>query len=177
MISKVAFLFILFLPLALCCHPGNIDIQADVFELDGKTNELLASGNVKVTQKDILMTGKNAKYNQKSQKLFLAGPIQLEKGTMRLTCENAWAYGQEETVEAIGKIKFNYSSMQGESDFALYNRSQQKITLTGNPRAWQGSDEITGKTILIDLKREKITTEGKARVQLSVETLQKNKGN
>ena len=177
---KSALLIALFLmPLTLwCATTQNIDIQADVFELDGKTNEVFASSNVRVTQKDVVMTGKNAKYNQKTQKLSLSGPIQIDKGEMRLFCDSVVAYGKEETIEAIGHIKFNYIKIHGEADFAVYNRLTQKITLTGNPRAWQGQDEVTGMTIWIDLKREKITTEGKARIHLSVETLQqKNKGN
>ena len=178
---KSALLVALFLmPLTLWCSPStqNIDIQADVFELDGKTNEVLASSNVKVTQKDVVMTGKKAKYNQKTQKLILSGPIQIDKGEMRLFCDNAVANGKEETIEAMGKIRFTYIKIHGEADLALYDRNTQKITLTGNPKAWQGQDELTGKIIWIDLKREKITTEGRARVNLSVETLQqKNKGN
>ena len=103
---------------------------------------------------------------------MIQGPIQIEKGVMKLSCDSVTAYGKEEIIEAVGGVHFNYLRIKGESDFATFDRKSQVVVLTGNPKAWQNQDMLTGKSITIDLKREKVTTLGKARVVLSLDTLQ-----
>ena len=46
----------------------NISITADTFELDGKKNSVVASGNVVVKQQDITVKGKRGRYYQKKTK-------------------------------------------------------------------------------------------------------------
>jgi lipopolysaccharide transport protein LptA len=152
----------------------NILIKADLFELDGKLNLIIASGNVLVKQRDVNLYSKKAYYYQDKQIIHLTDSVKVIKDKMLLTCKEAKANGHKNILTAIGNVVFSFDKIRGKSSKAVYNFKKEKITLTGNPQAWRGLDSITGKIIDINMKNKKITTKGEAEVIISEDTL-KNK--
>jgi lipopolysaccharide transport protein LptA len=150
----------------------DININADMFEVDAKANIVVASGNVVVKQKDVTLYGKKALYNQKKQLIKVIDGVRMVRGDMLLTCNQANADGANDIIKALGNVYFTFSNIKGTAENAKYNLKTQTILLLGKPHAWKGKDEIFGETIYIDLKEEKITTRGKAKVIISEETLQ-----
>jgi lipopolysaccharide transport protein LptA len=148
---------------------SKIDIEADLFELDGKKNLVIASGNVIVTQRDIKIIGKRARFDQDKNRIRLVGGVTLKRGKMSLVCDQIVALGNKDIIEAQGHVKFTFSGIRGTAGFAKYDMLKQLVELKGQPRAWQGQDEISGKMISVDLEKGKIRTFGKAKVTFSVD--------
>jgi len=165
--------FALFLPFQMYGASNKIDLQADAFEYDATKTKVIASGNVVVTQADIKIFGKTAVYLQDLQKTNLKGQIRIEKGALSMTCDQVTALGKENLILATGNVRFNYKNVTGESDSALYNTLLQHVELTGSPKVKQGSDELTGQLISVDLKSNKVRTVGRAKAKISLETVQK----
>ncbi|MBT5955028.1 hypothetical protein HOG98_09965 [bacterium] len=145
---------------------SDIVINADVFELDGVTKEFLASGNVRVIQDDIVIVGDKATFDKDKNLIQLFGDIELKKDKMNITCKTLNAYGKNQKIKAFGGVKFNYEDIKGACDVADYNTKSQLLVLNGSAEAWQFGNRLNGEQIFIDLKRQKIRTQGKAKVKL-----------
>ncbi|NQY75383.1 MAG: hypothetical protein HRT90_11610 [Candidatus Margulisbacteria bacterium] len=150
----------------------KVMMDADLFELDGKINSISASGNVVVSDMDIVITGKKATYTQNNSVITLRGNVILSKDKLHLTCEEARAFEIEERVEAIGKVQFNYGDIQGKSNKAVYFEKEKLIELSGSPVVTRGSDTLRGELIAVYLDGGKIVTSGKTKVIFSVENLE-----
>ncbi len=149
----------------------SVHIDSDQFELDGVTNKVLATGHVVVTQRDIVLKSPRALYDKAKQTIELLDGIELIHNELRLTCDSATAFGQQDKVEAIGHVHYTYRDIIGDADKAVYDMTKQTIVLTGSPVTRQGEDQLVAETVIVDLKRKKVTTQGKAKVKLSVDKL------
>ena len=145
---------------------SDIVINADVFELDGVTKEFLASGNVRVIQDDIVIVGDKATFDKDKNLIQLFGNIELKKGKMNITCKTLNAYGKKQKIKAFGGVNFNYEDIKGSCEIAEYDTKSQLLVLNGDAEAWQFGNRLNGDRIFIDLKGQKIRTQGKAKVKL-----------
>jgi len=150
-------------------YAQEVQINADFFELDGDKQEVNASGNVTVYQKDAVITGERARFDKEKNVIQLFGNVQFKKDKLIIHCSHINAYTKKDLIEAIGPIKMSYLDVKGEAEKATYNVKQNVITLSGSPKAWQKTDELSGEIIQIDLKYSKITTKGQAKVKFSRE--------
>lgn len=144
----------------------DIVITADVFELDGLTNEFVASGNVRVIQEDIVIVGDKATFDKDKNLIQLFGNIELKKRKMNITCKTLNAYGKKQKIKAFGGVNFNYEDIKGSCEIAEYDTKSQLLVLNGDAEAWQFGNRLNGDRIFIDLKGQKIRTQGKAKVKL-----------
>ena len=152
-------------------HKEPIQINADSFEYDSLSKMVLASGNVVVVQKDIVMTGQRAFYNQGFKKMFIQGPVKLTKGNFTLHCDKVYAFEQEFTIIASSNVTFSYDKITGSSQKADYSLLSDSITLTGHPTVIRDKDRLWGTRIVIFLKTKKIKTIGNANMILEPESL------
>jgi len=148
---------------------GTISIDATAFEVDGKQNVVIASGNVVVKQGDVTLFGNAGIYYQTVQKVILSGNVKVVRDAMTLTCDRAVAHGKEDRIEVTGNVVFVRGDIRGTSGVGVYDRKSQTIQLSGDPKVWQNRDELTGKTILVDIRRSKVTTQGGAKAVFSVD--------
>lgn len=173
---SVLFSFLFFLGI---CVPvfgdRQVDISADAFEMDGTTRQVFASGNVVVTQSDVKIFGDQAEFDQNKQVVQIFKNVRVIRDKMSLNCERVKAYGKEERIEAMGSVRFSYNGISGRADMAKYNMVAQNVELSGSPKAWQGNDEVSGENIIVDLKKTKIRTTGKAKIVFSVDKISEKK--
>lgn len=148
---------------------GSISIDAASFEVDGKQNILMASGNVVVKHGDVTLYGNVGTYFQNIQKIVLSGKVSVVRERMTLSCDQAIAYGVEDRIEVTGNVVFVRGDINGRSGTGVYDRKSQTVLLSGDPKVWQNRDELTGKTILVDIRRSKVTTSGGAKAVFSVD--------
>ena len=94
------------------------------------------SGNVKVFVDDYILTAKQ---------------ITLFSGK---NSRNIYKIKAQGNVKIMGKNRFAVS------DIAVFYRESGKVILKGNPRIWEGSDELRGKEIVMYLKKKKIIVKG-----------------
>lgn len=67
--------------------------------------------------------------------------------------------GGVKTIEAVGGVKIVQGDKTATADAAVYDASEEKITLTGSPRVWQGANVLTGSSITFDVVEDTITVE------------------
>jgi len=149
----------------------TVHIESDVFEFDGVKNKILATGHVVVTQRDIVLKSPRALYDKAKQVIQLLDNVELTHVELHLTCDEATAFGDEDKVEAVGHVHYTYRDIVGDADRAVYDMNKQTIVLTGSPTTRQGEDQLVADTVIVDLKRKKVITQGKAKVKLSVDKL------
>lgn len=153
------------------CAKSNIYITSDSVELDGKSNEVIASGNVVVEQRDITLRSSYVTYNQDNQVARLYNGVELVKENLKMTCETAVAHGIENVINAEGSIVIIYETIRATAEHAYFDVSTHLVTLTGNPIAFHNEGYITGESIVVDLDNVKVKTLGKAEVKLNLDKL------
>ena len=55
-------------------------------------------------------------------------------------------------IEARGHVHVAQGDRQGKADHAIYDRDQERVTLTGNPEIWSRDYRLTGTTMIFDLR-------------------------
>jgi lipopolysaccharide transport protein LptA len=166
------FAMMLALPVYADSKRAALEINADTFELDSKRNILITSGNVDAVQGDIRLKGPYGLYNQASQRIDFTRGVEVQRGDLRLTADQATADGLAQRIVLKGKVRFFYQDISGQSDNGSYDIAEKTLVFWGDPVVKQGNDQLTGDKILFDSKTGKVTTSGKARILLSVDRFQ-----
>ena len=146
-----------------------IDVQADLFELDGNRKLVIASGNVRVIQGDVVLKSNRAIYNQPQEIVILTDGVSVQKESLFLSCDEATAYGKSGRIESKKNIKFSYKEFKGEAGEAVYSVKEGKIALSDSPRVFRGDSWISGSSMTVNLATGKISTLGNAKLQYSPE--------
>lgn len=80
-------------------------------------------------------------------------------------------YADEEggisTAEVFGNVRIIQDERRAQADHGLYDAKRATITLDGNPKVFQSSDTISGKTITyyLDQDRSEVTSGSGSRVE------------
>ena len=84
----------------------NITWNCNNLEIFTDTQDLTATGEVKILKKDYTITAEEAVYNDKEQKITLTGKVRIEEEAGRwITGEKAVFYIDSERLEAEGNVK------------------------------------------------------------------------
>jgi lipopolysaccharide export system protein LptA len=111
--------------------------------------------------KSTVITGDKLTYNYKKRSAEVVGQAKIVRDKSTFTSQRLKVFFDEEgnllSAEARGKVKINFEeeNIRGEADSVDYFARGKKIVLSGNPRIWQGENEISGKKITIIIKEEK----------------------
>lgn len=71
------------------------------------------------------------------------------------------------TAEVFGNVRIIQGERRAQSDHGIYDAQQALITLDGNPKVFQNSDTISGKTIkyYLDQDKSEVTSDANSRVE------------
>ncbi len=94
------------------------------------------SGHVKVYVKDYILTAK------------------------RITLYTSGDSREVYKIKAMGNVKIMGKNRFAISDMAIFYRGTGKVILKGNPRIWEGTDELRGKEIIMYLEQKKVIVKG-----------------
>lgn len=147
-----------------------IRIHADIFEIDGQTEKVHAKGRVNVTKEDVQIQSQELTYTHANQHIAFNKQVVLEKGPIRLSSERLEGYQNADNIHAYGHVSFVYNDITGESDQAAYSINKELLVLSGHSQAKQGLDKVTGDKIVIDVRRQKLVTQGRAKIKISPES-------
>ncbi len=172
-ICLLTIVFILIISSSIFSLSDKLKINADIFELDGKKNTVIASGNVVVVQQDVTITGAHATYNQAKSNIIIFDNVCIKKGKMQVFCDQVKANNNKGLITALGNVRFTIAAIKGQANKAVYNINTKKIILTGKPTAQKNNNKLTGDLITIDLKTEKIVTRGSAKIIFTEGSLSK----
>ncbi len=125
-----------------------IIITSETLTADNKSNTAVFEGSVVAKTKDITMYSNKMTvfYNNKEKKIS--------------------------KIHAVGDVKVHNEERALFSDEAIYIDAEEKIIFTGNPKAVEGDNMITGKQIIFFLKDNRAVVEG-SRMILQNKTEQK----
>ncbi len=112
-----------------------IVITAETLTADNKNNTAVFEGTVVAKTKDITMYSDKMTvfYNNKEKKII--------------------------KIHAVGDVKVHNEERALFSDEAIYIDAEEKIIFTGNPKAVEGENMITGKQIIFFLKDNRAVVE------------------
>ncbi len=153
-----------------------VDIVADIFSLDAKTNQVMAKGNVLVKQKNVIVKGDLATYDREGDKVTLTGHVELTQGKTVMTCRQIDVFGIENKVVAKGNVLVKSGDITGTSGGAEYFLDDDYVVLWDRPRVWTPQDLATGDRVIVNFQKQFIRSLGASRLSLSKQSLQK-KGN
>jgi lipopolysaccharide export system protein LptA len=163
--------FSLCLALTLCCASlawsqkgistsAPIQIEADRMESSQKENVIVFSGNVHANQNDLII-------NADKMTVRYTGETVLPSNTTGVPAEGL---SQEiDTITAQGNVKIVQGDWIANGDFMDFNADERIVILSGNAKAWQEQNMVSGEKIIIYLDEgrsvvERSTIEG-ARVK------------
>lgn len=121
-----------------------LEIGAKIFEVNGKTGSILASGEAKASRGDLFMRSQTLFYNK-----------------------------QKSEASAAGSVRITFKDIRARSDRADYDIKKDLIVLQGSARAIRLDNELTGDKLIIDLKNNKIMIKGRTKVVVDEETATK----
>ncbi len=122
------FLFVLSTQ-AWSVEKAPINIEADRMVSLEQKNSVLFSGNVLATQADVRIRSQEMTvfYSEKTK----------GKGNQDV-----------EKVHCVGSVEVTKGDWLGTGKTMDYMASQRKVILTGNAKAWQGKNQVSGETII-----------------------------
>lgn len=121
-------------------HDSNapVDFSADRIEVQDRTDRVVVSGNVQVTQGDLRLTADRltVAYNR-------AGGIEINR------------------LDAVGGVVVTRSNETARGDVAIYDLDRRIITMLGNVQLTQGTNRLSGGRLLIDLRTNRSSVDGR----------------
>lgn len=79
--------------------------------------------------------------------------------------------------EVFGNVRIIQEERRGQADHGIYDAKRATITLDGNPKVFQNSDTISGKTIIyyLDQDKSEVTSGSGSRVEAVIHPKSKGK--
>lgn len=121
-------------------HDSNapVDFSADRIEVQDRADRVVVSGNVQVTQGNLRLTAD------------------------RLTVAYSRAGGIEiNRLDAMGGVVVTRANETARGDVAIYDLDRRIITMLGNVQLTQGANRLSGGRLLIDLRTNRSSVDGR----------------
>lgn len=150
----------------------NLKITADSIEIFGTDYRYVnATGTVsgEDSKNGYSFKADFIKFDRKTDIVLMFGKIELNdtKNDVTISAENVEYKKKNEIMIMRFNIKILRKDIECNSMFALYNRTESKLELTGRPAVKKGGDEFKAAKISVNLETEDISLDG--RVSGSVE--------
>ncbi|MET0364365.1 MAG: LptA/OstA family protein [Sphingobium sp.] len=122
-------------------HDSNapVDFTADRIEVQDRSDRVVVSGNVQVTQGDMRLTS-----NRLTVAYTQGGGVEINR------------------MDAVGNVVVTRSNEVAKGNVAIYDLDKRLITMLGNVQLTQGTSRLTGGRLLIDLKTGRSSVDGRA---------------
>lgn len=122
-------------------HDSNapVDFTADRIEVQDRSDRVVVSGNVQVTQGDMRLT---------SQRLTVA--------------YNRGSGVEINRMDAVGNVVVTRGNEVAKGNVAIYDLDKKLITMLGSVELVQGTSRLTGGRLLIDLKSGRSSVDGRS---------------
>lgn len=146
----------------------SLIISADRIEIFGKDYRYVnATGSVKGEDADKGYSFKAdlINFDRKTDTVTMFGKLELTdtKNDVSIASENIEYKKKQEIIIMRFNVKITNKDINCNSMFALYNRKESKVELTGSPVVKKGKDEFRAGKISVNLDTEDITLDGRVR--------------
>ncbi len=156
----------------------DLEMKADSIEISGKDYRFVnATGAVHGEDKKQGYTFKAdfIKFDRKTDIVIMSGQIELndKKNDVTITAENVEYKKKAEIMIMRYDVKILKKEIECNSMFALYNRKESQLELTGKPSVKKSGDKFQAGKITVNLETEDIALDG--RVSGTVQEERKSK--
>jgi len=143
----------------------NILLRADRIEIYGDDNQFIdCSGNVWgfEEEKNILFNTDRLRYDRTLKIARLEGNSSLEDRENEIVARGRFIEYDDENEIAVFQISVRLfkDDMVCRSEYAVYNRSDKMLDLTGFPVVYKKDDEFRADRIQVDLDTDNVTMQG-----------------
>ena len=147
---------------------NSLTISADRIEISGKDYRYVnATGSVKGEddEKGYSFKADLINFDRKTDTVTMFGKLELKdtKNDVSINAENIEYKKKQEIIIMRFNVKIINKDINCNSMFALYNRKESKVELTGSPLVKKGKDEFRAGKISVNLDTEDITLDGRVR--------------
>ncbi len=112
------------------------------------------------------ITSQQLEADNKNRVITFRGKVEARQGNLTMWADMAQVYYEkkEEGTElreivATGNVRVQEGERLATAQKAVFVNGEQKITLTGEPKVWQGKDVVSGERIIVFLEEEKSLVE------------------
>ncbi|UTC83492.1 LptA/OstA family protein [Treponema denticola] len=146
----------------------SLTISADRIEIYGKDYRYVnATGSVKGEdeEKGYSFKADLINFDRKTDTVTMFGKLELRdtKNDVSINAENIEYKKKQEIIIMRFNVKIINKDINCTSMFALYNRKESNVELTGSPVVKKGKDEFRAGKISVNLDTEDITLDGRVR--------------
>ncbi len=137
-----------------------LHITSDKMEVDNPKNFIVFIGNVKANQGDMRIQAKRLEvYTKQAKRKTGAEP----------RASAADRAGEIDRIVAIGNVLMEQEKRRfATADRLEYHESTGVAVLTGNPRAWEGNNQLVGDKIELNMRKDTTIVHGSPRQRVSV---------
>lgn len=117
-----------------------IDFASDHIELQDRANRVLLTGNVKITQAEMTLT---------AARMIVSYTGEITNGSPQVS-----------RLDATGNVTVTRPDQTAKSQYAVYNLNTRIITMVGNVTLRQGTNNVSGGRLSINLDTGRATIDG-----------------
>jgi lipopolysaccharide export system protein LptA len=130
-------------------------------------------------KKPIVITSETLTADNKNQTATFEGSVVATTGEISIKSDKMIVYydnseNKVSKIHALGNVTVKKEEQAIFSDEAMYLDNEQKIVFSGNPKAVEGENLITGNQIIFFLKDDRAVIEGSKLILQSSEGLNKD---
>ena len=144
--------------IVLVCLSGGVYSQG----LQGTLEKLPAQKGCEGGTTTLDVASERMTFDSKTRIFIFEEKVRILRCAMTILCDrlqviNDTSDKNVERIIATGNVRFQQGTRVAVAERADYFESEQRLVLTGNPRAWdtQEHDELTGEEIVLLLQEEK----------------------
>ena len=137
---SILFSFLLFFngPASLCAEDAPIHIEADRMTSTEKTSSVVFTGEVDAKQGDVrIRSDEMTVYYTKAEKKAKESKKEEKKASQ-----------QVEKLICVGNVEVTRGEWLGTSKKMIYLSKERQVILTGNAKAWQDQNMVSGDKII-----------------------------
>ena len=140
-----------------------VDLSADILEYDTETGVITATGSVKMLQENAILTGENAKYNNKTKQGIVNGNVLVKKDNLTM---NAAQVAMEENnhLIAIGNVIVTEADRVLTGPRVDYYIDKEYALIPENAKVTMNDGTITSNKLEAYTKENHIFAEGNVHI-------------
>lgn len=162
------FCLLLAWPVLQAAPAGNkqqpAQLEGDVITYASKTGIMTATGGVRLTQGNAVMTGNSGQYNTKTQEAVVTGNVKAVKETSTLTADEVQAHDGMDHLIALGNALLVHKDGTAAGPRMDYFHLKQYAKITGGARLTNKDAVITSQIAEAFFKEDRATADGNVHI-------------
>ena len=138
-------------------------IKGDFARFNTSNRQILFEGDVEVDNNNFLLMGNKLEGNLQKEEFTITGGVKLKGTDLKIEAGSLVYDHKTKRTILTEKTSLNYHKIKANSDKITFNLEDRMVYLSGNVEGQQNGQRFSAEEITIDLKKEKIKMNGKAK--------------